>query len=392
LQSSIESKTIKPSISKIFNFARYTELSDIKVVILGRYPNDHADGLAYSSKDLNNDCIYNIFQAMRLTTLEQKSNITLLNQNADLTYLAKQGVLLLNTTLTKTNVNVSNIHEEIWEQYTKMLIGEIAKLRPIIFLLWGDTLYNKFADHISKSNEQSIILNWSNPSVKSIKRPFEKCDHFIQINKILPKLGHDKLIYFDQKTKFELYLDINKEINNLVVYTDGSAYPNNSSTISRAGYACCFYYGNYKNMCLYGNIEVDVAPASNIRAEAAALYRTMLFLSTNLNWDKCIIITDSEFWIKMYDTYMPKWEKDNTFSSKKNYDITLPMYNLYKTLKSKIKLIHVYAHTKKYEKYPKDTYEYISYIQNDYVDKLANYARTKLKPGDHIIADKLLSF
>ena len=57
----------------------------------------------------------------------------------------------------------------------------------------------------------------------------------------------------------------------------------------------------------------------------------MEFLNEHLDqWDECIIVSDSEFWINMFTVYMPRWARENIeFNTKKNSDITEPMYAMF---------------------------------------------------------------
>ena len=108
-----------------------------------------------------------------------------------LSHLAKQGVLLLNTTLTVTK-GKPNSHEQIWGWYTKGIVREICnQLDGVIFLLWG-----KFAQHafggiikeVNNSKDKShIIFAASHPAAEVYggNARFIGCNHFIKVNEII---------------------------------------------------------------------------------------------------------------------------------------------------------------------------------------------------------------
>lgn len=177
-----------------------------------------------------------------------------------------------------------------------------------------------------------------------------------------------------------------------VVFTDGSCFPNKACKESKAGYAASFVAGEFKDIIIYGNIENRPNYATNQRAEGMAIYTTLKYLDEHLDeWEECIIISDTKFWVEMFTIYMFGWDaKDLDFNEKKNPDMTIPMWNLYKKFcyefGKTIDFRHMKSHNKdKWRDYPKDSYEYICYFNNDYVDQMASYARETLKPGTEII-------
>ena len=105
----------------MFNAFKYFEPCETKVVIIGQDPyhqHGQANGLAFSVKEGMKipPSLRNIFKELGKTN----------NESGDLTYLAKQGVLLLNTTLTVRQSSPGS-HVKIWKGFTKKLIENLCK-------------------------------------------------------------------------------------------------------------------------------------------------------------------------------------------------------------------------------------------------------------------------
>ena len=172
-----------------------------------------------------------------------------------------------------------------------------------------------------------------------------------------------------------------------VVFTDGSAHPNNKSSKSRGGYATIFVSGPFNDKCLYGNLNISEHYASNIRAEGMAIIRAFeVIKDCEERWDKLTIVSDCMFWINMMEKYMPKWSK-NKFKEKANPDLTVRMWVAYNEVKEKgeVNLVHMRSHGKdKWQDCEDGSYNKFCFEQNDYADKLCGYARTKLNPTEEI--------
>lgn len=183
----------------------------------------------------------------------------------------------------------------------------------------------------------------------------------------------------------DVYLGISPKHH--IVFTDGSCFPNDKSKDSRAGYAAVFVSGLYNDMNIYGNLDVSIEYASNIRAEGMAILRTMEKVNESKeSIIKLTIITDCEFWVKMIQSYIPKWKK-NEYKKKANPDMTIKMWVVYNELKEKgeVKFIHMKSHDKDgWSKYKSGTYERYCYEQNKYADELCGFARTNLNVKDEI--------
>jgi len=387
-------ENITPPAENIFEFAKYCELSEVRVVILGQdpYPKaGDAHGLAFS-------CMTNVPASLRniYKCLLQHKLISSIPSSGDLTYWTQQGVVLLNTALT-TITGKDSAHISIWSEYTSKLIealseqktiikykGKNAALRPA-FMLWG-----KHAQSKKKFiNSHCKVLEYAHPSpLAQHSAPFVECTHFIDINAYFKEVGVPIIDWNVAPLTLENTLGFSD--GTIVAFTDGSCYPNNSSPEAKAGFAVCFAYGPFLDTVIYGSIANRPHHATSQRAEGQAIYEVMKYAVKNSTWNHLIIITDSDFWINMFNNYMPAWDSSGLdFNSKKNGDMTRPMYDLYKTIfvDKNVEFRHIKSHNKDgWAKKKEYSYEKFCYDNNDYVDKLANYARLKLAVGDTVIS------
>lgn len=171
-----------PPVDKIFNFTNFTEFENIKVVIIGQDPYHNpgqAMGLSFSVSRLTKlpPSLVNIYK-------ELESDIPgfIAPKHGDLSGWAKQGVLLLNDTLTVTK-NQPASHSSIgWKSFTKKIIESINKdLENVVFLLWGNHAKEK-SKMIDKSKH--LVLESGHPSPFSVKT-FRGCKHFSKTNEYL---------------------------------------------------------------------------------------------------------------------------------------------------------------------------------------------------------------
>lgn len=184
-----ETKSIYPKKEDIFRSLSFFDINETKVVIFGQdpyYQEGVADGLAFSTRSLKTPAsLKNIFIELK----NQFNNITI-NSN-DLSHWAKQGILLMNTSLT-VEKNKPNSHRDIgWNYFIKYIIEYINKnLFNVIFVLWGNNAKKllKLID-INKHH----VLQSSHPSPLSAHQGFFGNNHFIEINKILKKYNKKEI-------------------------------------------------------------------------------------------------------------------------------------------------------------------------------------------------------
>jgi len=177
---------IYPPGSLIFSAFNLTPLTAVKVVIIGQDPyhgKDQAHGLCFSVPD-------GIQIPPSLVNIYKELNNELgipIPKTGNLESWARQGVLLLNATLTVRAGNAGSHQGKGWENFTDTVIKTVSDLRAgVVFLLWG-----KFAQDKQSliDEEKHFILKAPHPSPFSANRGFFGCGHFSETNHILSKNG-----------------------------------------------------------------------------------------------------------------------------------------------------------------------------------------------------------
>ncbi|ASG68586.1 uracil-DNA glycosylase [Francisella halioticida] len=187
LASEINSdKVIFPSKKNIFNAFKYTGLDNLKVVILGQDPYhnyNQAHGLAFSVQEG-----VDVPPSLRNMYKELKNSIYGFDvpNHGCLTNWAKQGVFLLNTTLT-VEAHKANSHKDIgWQTFTDTVIEKISQHKEhIVFILWG--LHARKKKSLIDSSKH-LILESTHPSPLSAHRGFLGCNHFKIANEYLSNI------------------------------------------------------------------------------------------------------------------------------------------------------------------------------------------------------------
>lgn len=183
---------IFPPGRQIFAAFDATPFNDVKVVILGQDPYhdvNQANGLCFS---VNNGVAFppsllNIFK-------EIKSDIgTEIPQSGDLSRWARQGVLLLNATLT-VRAHMAGSHQgRGWETFTDAVIAHLAREREhLVFLLWGAYAIKKGA-FIDRTRH--LVLTSPHPSPLSAHRGFFGNHHFSRANEYLTAYGKTPIMW-----------------------------------------------------------------------------------------------------------------------------------------------------------------------------------------------------
>lgn len=186
LQDEIKSQTIYPPGRLIFSAFNLTPLTAVRVVILGQDPyhgRGQAHGLAFSVPD-------GIAIPPSLQNIYKELNSDLgvpIPKTGNLEKWARQGVLLLNATLTVRASQPGSHQNHGWESFTDQVIMTISELRAgVVFLLWG-----KFAQDKESLIDTSrhFVLKAPHPSPFSANRGFFGCRHFSKTNEILKNNG-----------------------------------------------------------------------------------------------------------------------------------------------------------------------------------------------------------
>ena len=186
LKSEYSGGRVYPPMNDIFNALRYTSFENTKVVILGQDPYHapgQAHGLCFSVKKgvPHPPSLKNIFKELYAEFGIEPS------ESGELCGWAKQGVLLLNATLTVREGAPLSHKGRGWETLTDAIIAKFnAKREPVVFLLWGA---NARAKRTLITNPRHLVLECAHPSPLSAHNGFFGCGHFKRANEFLEKCG-----------------------------------------------------------------------------------------------------------------------------------------------------------------------------------------------------------
>ncbi len=186
LKEEYRTHRIFPDMYDIFNALKWTSYADTKVVILGQDPYHEvgqAHGLAFSVKPGVRipPSLMNMYKEL------QTELGCYIPNNGYLEKWARQGVMLLNSSLT-VREGIANSHRNKgWEIFTGRVVECLNEREdPVIFLLWGSNAKEK-AELIT--NPKHKILTTVHPSPLSASRGFFGCNHFKKANELLERMG-----------------------------------------------------------------------------------------------------------------------------------------------------------------------------------------------------------
>ena len=190
LKAEYVSRRIYPSMYDIYNALKLTSYENTRVVILGQDPYHgagQAHGLCFSVKRGVEPppSLKNIFKE-----LKQEYGMPA-PEFGELVGWAKQGVLLLNTTLTVREGQPQSHKGQGWETLTDRIISLLnQKEMPIVFILWGS---NARAKKVLITNPSHLILESAHPSPLSAYNGFFGCNHFISTNAFLRRTNQKEI-------------------------------------------------------------------------------------------------------------------------------------------------------------------------------------------------------
>ena len=180
-------KKVRESYSqKMFRALDECAPKDVRVVILGQDPYHTpgvADGLAFSSKEGNPvpPSLQNIYKE-----ISQEFN-TPVRTTPDLSDWAKQGVLLLNASLTVESGKANSHVEFGWHEFTDAVIATINReCEHVVFMLWGNYAREK---RVLIDASKHLILESPHPSPLSAHKGFLGNGHFKKANDYLLEVG-----------------------------------------------------------------------------------------------------------------------------------------------------------------------------------------------------------
>ena len=175
-------KVIYPPQSQIFSAFDYTSFHDVKVVIIGQDPyhgEGQANGLSFS---VANDVkippsLRNIYKELK-TDLGIEESVS-----GNLESWAKQGVLLLNATLTVEASNAGSHQKKGWEEFTDTVIKLLSEEKQnIVFILWGSYAQKK---GVKIDRTKHLVIETAHPSPLGAYRGFWESKPFSKTNEYL---------------------------------------------------------------------------------------------------------------------------------------------------------------------------------------------------------------
>lgn len=178
--------TVFPPAQNVYAALDLTSFESTKVVILGQDPyhgNGQAHGLSFSVRSNTPipPSLRNVFQELFTDVAIQRE------QNGDLTGWARQGVLLLNTSLTVREGEPGSHQERGWQHITDTVISALnEKPTRVVFVLWGA---HARAKKTLITQTHHVVIESVHPSPLSAHRGFFGSRPFSRINSALEEAG-----------------------------------------------------------------------------------------------------------------------------------------------------------------------------------------------------------
>ena len=180
--------TVYPAEDQVFAALHLTPLAEVKVLILGQDPYHgpgQAHGLCFSVRAGTPPppSLQNIFTELHDDLgIERPST-------GDLTPWARQGVLLLNATLTVRAHQAASHQGKGWETFTDQVIRAVNdKTDTVVFILWGNSARRK---KVLVDADRHVIIESPHPSPLSAHRGFFGSHPFSRANEALVAAGRD---------------------------------------------------------------------------------------------------------------------------------------------------------------------------------------------------------
>ncbi len=192
VRNEYQTQRIYPPGKLIFNAFDQCPFNDVKVVILGQDPYHgpgQAHGLCFSVNDGIDfpPSLRNIFKEVQADTGAT------IPRSGNLERWAKQGVLLLNATLTVRAHQAGSHQRKGWEDFTDAAIRSLAENREhLVFILWGSYAIKK-GEFIDPNKH--LVLTSVHPSPLSASRGFFGNKHFSRANSYLQQHGQEPIVW-----------------------------------------------------------------------------------------------------------------------------------------------------------------------------------------------------
>ena len=188
LDEEYKKHVVYPKRENMFAAFKLTPLEEVKVVIFGQDPYHEpgqAMGLSFS---VPSNCVVPPSLVNIYKEIENEYKMKFNNKSGDLTYLARQGVLLLNTVLSVREHQPLSHDNELYKQFTTDIVNVLNSLdQPIVFLLWGNNA-KRMLKYLNNKNH--LVLTSCHPSpLGAMHGGWFGNNHFIKTNEFLSKNG-----------------------------------------------------------------------------------------------------------------------------------------------------------------------------------------------------------
>ncbi len=191
-----EQKQIYPSGKNIFAALNSTTVDEVRAVIIGQDPYHgpgQAHGLSFSVQagvSLPPSLLNILSEVARDLGLQEFAK-----DRGDLIGWARQGVLLLNSTLTVERGRAGSHQGKGWEPFTDRVIERLSRTKGnLVFMLWG--AYAQKKGELIERNRH-LVLTAPHPSPLSAHRGFFGCGHFSKANHYLVEKGFEPVDWSD---------------------------------------------------------------------------------------------------------------------------------------------------------------------------------------------------
>jgi len=186
-------KKIYPPENEIFSSLSLTPFHKVSVVLIGQDPyhgEGQAHGLSFSVRKG-----VPIPPSLKNIYKELHDDVGMpIPTNGCLEKWARQGVLLLNATLTVEQSQPLSHHKRGWEEFTDACVCSLLQQRKnLVFLLWGKNAQEKALKYRELLQENHLVLQAAHPSPYSAMNGFFGCRHFSKTNAYLKEHGKPEI-------------------------------------------------------------------------------------------------------------------------------------------------------------------------------------------------------
>ena len=189
-----QTATIYPAPERVFYALALAPFGAVRVVIVGQDPYHgpgQADGMAFSVPEgiKAPPSLRNVFKEIQRDVYGGQYQPC----STDLTRWARQGVLLLNASLTVEAGKAASHRDLGWHRLTDQIIAQVSgEHKHLVFMLWGSHAQSK---RLLIDGSHHLILEAPHPSPLSAHRGFFGCAHFSQTNAYLATHGHAPIVW-----------------------------------------------------------------------------------------------------------------------------------------------------------------------------------------------------